>query len=311
MSETLIESIKMTDYLRVVDLDKKEALNQLKKNELEAVFVIKTGYERQIKRGGRNKLVEAYESDLSLAFIPIAETITSYIQQDAGRSKAFFEFIDLNTKYNQETTIDLNDYIQMSKEKEASENLLETSLVYSDEEIKTSEQSFVKPVSIWLISYILSVFMLFDWVIKESSKPIINRFTFLKLNYKRYLLYNLFIYSFLIFITSLISIFLLNINLSLLPLMTFHFSINSFIFLMSTRFKKTFTYYAFAIGSALVIMIVSVQFISINQFISDSILFDVLNPVTVMLQNKSYFGDLMITIFLLLIWYLRKARSNA
>src|SRR5699024_6726788 len=59
MSESLIESIKMTDYLRVVDLDKKEALNQLKKNELEAVFVIKSGYERQIKRGGRNKLVEA------------------------------------------------------------------------------------------------------------------------------------------------------------------------------------------------------------------------------------------------------------
>src|SRR5699024_180963 len=84
MSEALLESIKMTDYLRVVDLDKKEALSQLKKNELEAVFVIKSGYERQIKRGGRNKLVEAYESDLSLAFIPIAETLTSYIQQDAG-----------------------------------------------------------------------------------------------------------------------------------------------------------------------------------------------------------------------------------
>src|SRR5690625_5161656 len=184
---------EFTDYLRVVELDKKEALNQLKKNELEAVFVIKSGYERQIKRGGRNKLVEAYESDLSLAFIPIAETLTSYIQQDAGRSKAFFELTDLNTKYNQETTIDLNDYIQMSKEKEASENLLETSLVYSDEKIKTTDQSFVKPVSIWLISYVLSVFMLFDWVIKESSKPITNRFTFLKVNYKRYLLYNLFI----------------------------------------------------------------------------------------------------------------------
>src|SRR5690625_7371220 len=113
MSETLIESIKKTDYLRVVDLDKKEALNQLKKTELEAVFVIKTGNERQIKRGGRNKLVEAYESDLSLAFIPIAETVTSDIQQDAGRSKALFEFIALNTKYNKETTNALNYYIQL------------------------------------------------------------------------------------------------------------------------------------------------------------------------------------------------------
>src|SRR5699024_2312409 len=178
------------------------------KNELEAVFVIKSGYERQIKRGGRNKLVEAYESDLSLAFIPIAETLTSYIQQDAGRSKAFFELTDLYTKYNQETTIDINYYIHMSKVIEASETLLETSLVYSDEKIKTTDQSFVKPVSIWLISYVLSVFMLFDWIIKESSKPITNRFTFLKVNYKRYLLYNLFIYSFIIFITSFISLFI-------------------------------------------------------------------------------------------------------
>lgn len=311
MSEALLESIKMTDYLRVVDLDKKEALNQLKKNELEAVFVIKSDYERQIKRGGRNKLVEAYESDLSLAFIPIAETLTSYIQQDAGRSKAFFELTDLNTKYNQETTIDLNDYIQMSKEKEASENLLETSLVYSDEKIKTTDQSFVKPVSIWLISYVLSVFMLFDWIIKESSKPITNRFTFLKVNYKRYLLYNLFIYSFIIFITSFISLFILNINLSLLPLMTFQFSVNSIIFLIATRFRKTFTYYAFAIGSTLLIMVVSGLFIPVNQLLSNSMLFDLLNPFTLMLQNKSYFIGLMITILLLLIWSIRKEKSNA
>src|SRR5699024_10891458 len=150
--------------------------------------------------------------------------------------------------YNQETTIDLNDYIQMSKEKEASENLLETSLVYSDEEIKTSEQSFVKSVSIWLISYVLSVFMIFDWVIKESSKLITNLFTFLKVKYKRYLVYNLFNYSFIIFITSFISLFILNINLSLLPLMTFQFSVHSIIFVIATRFTKTFTYYAFAIG---------------------------------------------------------------
>src|SRR5699024_696828 len=262
-----------------------------------------------------NKLVEAYEADLSLAFTPIAETITSYIQQDAGRSKAFFELTDLNVKYNQETTIDLNDYIQMSKEKEASENLLETSLVYSDEEIKTSEQSFVKPLSIWLISYVLSVFILFDWIIKESSKPITNRFAFLKVNYKRYLLYNLFIYSLLILITSFISLFLLNINLLLftlmtfqffinnfifliyiflilftifislfllninlllLPLMTFQFSVNSFIFLMATRFRKTFTYYAFAIGSTLLIMVVSGLFLPINQLLSNSILFELL-----------------------------------
>src|SRR5699024_3799722 len=170
------------------------------------------------------------------------------------------------------------------------------------EKIKTTDQSFVKPVYIWLISYVLSVFMLFDWIIKESSKPITNLFTFLKVNYKGYLLINLFIYSLLIFITSLISLFLLYINLSLLPLMTFQFSINSFIFLMATRFKKTFTYYSFAIGSVLLIMVVSGLFIPINQLLSNSILFDLLNPFTLMLQNKSYFVGLMITILLLLIW---------
>src|SRR5699024_11026116 len=164
-------------------------------------------------------------------------------------------------------------------EKEASENLLETSLVYSDEKIKTTDQSFVKPVSIWLISYVLSVFMLFDWIIKESSKPITNRFTFLKVNYKRYLLYNLFIYSIII--------------------------------LIATRFRKQFNYYAFAIGSTLLIMVVSGLFIPINQLLSNSMLFDLLNPFTLMLQNKSYFIGLMITILLLLIWSIRKEKSTA
>src|SRR5699024_12018986 len=87
----------------------------------------------------------------------------------------------------------------------------------------------------------------------------------LPIYYKRYLLYNLFIYSFIIFITSFISLFILNINLSLLPLMTFQFSVNSIIFLIATRFRKTFTYYAFAIGSTLLIMVVSGLFIPVNQ----------------------------------------------
>src|SRR5690625_7396706 len=100
--------------------------------------------------------------------------------------------------------------------------------------------------------------MLFRSIIKESSKPISNRFTFLKVNYKRYLLYNLFIYSFIIFITSFISLFILYINLSLLPLMTFQFSVNSIIFLMSSRFIKLFNYYAFALVSTHLILFVCV-----------------------------------------------------
>src|SRR5699024_12356047 len=155
----------------------------VKKNEFESDFVIKTGYERQIISGGRNILVDAYESELSLAFIPIAETITSYIQQDAGRSKAFFEVTYLDTKYNQEATIDLNDYIQMSKEKEASENLLETSLDYSDEKIKTTDQSFVKPISIWLIRYVLYFFIIFVLILKETSRHIINIIIYLYVIY--------------------------------------------------------------------------------------------------------------------------------
>src|SRR5699024_8816370 len=144
-------------------------------------------------------------------------------------------------------------------------------------------------VSIWLISYVLSVFMLFDWIIKESAKRITNRFPFLKVYYERYVLYNLFIYSFIIYITSFIFLFILNINLSLLLLMTFQFSVINIIFLIDTRFRKEFSYYAFAIGSTLLIMVVSGLFIPMNQFLSISALFDLLNPFALMLQNKSYF----------------------
>src|SRR5690625_7726748 len=109
--------------------------------------------------------------------------------------------------------------------------------------------------------------MLFDWIIKESSKPVTNRFTFLKVNYKRYLLYNLFIYSFIIFITCFISLFILNINLSLLPLMTFQFSVFSIIFLIDTLFRKTFTCYAIAIGCTFLFMVVSCKIIAVHQIL--------------------------------------------
>src|SRR5699024_5427152 len=107
------------------------------------------------------------------------------------------------------------------------------------------------------------------------------------------------------------SLFILNINLSLLPLMTFQFSVNSIIFLMATRFRKKFTYYAFTIGSNLLIMVVSGLFIPILQLLYYSLLIDLLNPLSLMLQNKSYFIGLMITILLLLIWSIRKEKSNA
>lgn len=310
-SRALTEAIKTTDYLRVVDLEKEEALNQLKKNELEAVFVIKSGYERQIERGGRNRLIEAYEADLSLAFIPITETITSYIQQDAGRSKAYYELTNLNAEYNQETTIDLNEYIELSKEKEASENLLETSLVYNDSKMAETQESLVKPISVWLISYVLAAFLLFDWVIKESSSPIVKRFPFLKVSYKRYLLYNLFFYSVVMFMISLISLALLDIKISLLALIAFQFSVNGFIFLIATRFKEAFSYYAFAIGAVLLVTVVSGLFIPIDQLITSSVFVDLLNPFTLILQNRIYYLGIIITALLLFIWSIRKGQNNA
>lgn len=311
-SEALFETIKTTDYLRVVDVEETEALNQLKKNELDAVFVIKSGYERQIERGGRNKLVEAYESDLSLAFIPVTETITSYIQQDAGRSKAFYELSKLNTKYNKETKIDLNEYIKISKEKETSENLLETSLIYSNtnkEEI--AEDSLIKPVSIWLISYLLSVFLLFDWVIKESNNFVVNRFPFLRVSYKKYLLYNFVFYSVGVFIVSLISLAILDIKLSILALIAFQFSLNGLIFLISTRFKQTYSYYAFALGIVLLVTVISGLFIPINESISQSIYYDLFNPFSLILQERIFYLGVIITTLMLLIWWTRKEKKDA
>jgi len=310
-ARNLTEAIKTTDYLRVVDMDKIQALNQLKKNELEAVFVIKSGYERQIERGGRDKLVEAYESDLSFAFIPITETITSYIQQDASRSKAFYELTNLNAKYNQETPINLSEYIQLSKEKEASENLLETSLVYNDSNPTKTKESLIKPLSIWLISYVIAAFLLFDWVIKESTDQVVRRFPFLKVSYKRYLLYNLAFYNVVILIANLVSLTLLDIKIPLLALIAFQFTLNNFIFFIATRFKQTLTYYAFVIGVVLLVTVASGLFIPIDYLVSHLPFIDLLNPFSLMLQNKVYYLGVIISTLLLFIWSIRKGQSNA
>ena len=93
MATRLVDDIASTELLHIQFISLDEALHKLEQHELDSVFVIREGYEDHILANRRNQLIEAYSSNRSFAYRAVVETITSYAQQDAARSKAAFVII--------------------------------------------------------------------------------------------------------------------------------------------------------------------------------------------------------------------------
>ena len=305
LASDLYDSMSNTKYIRMVEATEAEALKKLKTNELDAVFIIKKGYGAQIEKGGRNRLVEAYESDLSFAFVLLTETITSFIQQDAGRSKAFYELSRLNQQFGHEINLDLPAYIELQKQKEAEQNLLTTSLVYSDtKEFNDEIIPFVNSLSIWMISAFLAVFMLLDWVIKENSVAIRQRFIFTKINYHVYLFAQLIIYTLLNLVIDIISLLILGMTINsafFISLIAFRIIINLFVFLIAYQFKQTYPYYALGIASVLIAVVLSGLFIPINySFI------DLINPFYALNEGRVAYVSLSLICLAFIFWLVKR-----
>lgn len=115
LSDNLVQRIMDTDYLQVNILDLPEATDLLEKHELDSVFVIKDGYEEDILDNRRSQLLEAYSSNRSFAYFAVVETISSYVQEEATRTKAATEIKDLYDKYGSSEEWDREEIFKTSK----------------------------------------------------------------------------------------------------------------------------------------------------------------------------------------------------
>ena len=127
MSAQLVEDIESTDLLHIQFMNLEEALHKLEQHELDSVFVIRDGYEDYILSNRRNQLIEAYSSNRSFAYQAVVETITSFAQQDAARSKAAFVIKQIYKDYGIGDEWNYQEIIVSSRDRQKNEALLKSS----------------------------------------------------------------------------------------------------------------------------------------------------------------------------------------
>lgn len=320
MALGLVDSIKQTPIIRVEQLSEDEALTQLEQHQLDSVFIIREGYDEQIKKGSRNRLIKSYRSDLSFAYSPIAEMVMSYVQQDTGRTKAVYTIQELSEQYaNTGKNWTWEEIVDKSKAVEAEENLLQTSFTFLNAQTEEDENRFVlfNPWGLWAVFSILSTFMVMDWIIRERRKSLSPRFFFMRIALKSYLLRNAMLYLLLFIIVDIITIAIIYksigeaVTLTLIfAVLSFRFTVLMGAFLLAIWINKLPVYYGFSFVLTLLIAIISGAILPTEGLISRYPLLQLGNPLAPFLSKEIGYGWNILFVILISIWFVRKEKRN-
>ena len=313
LSDALVQRIVDTDYLQINRLDLQEATDLLEKHELDSVFVIKEGYEEDILSNRRSHLLEAYSSNRSFAYFAVAESISSYVQEEATRTKAAFAIKDLYEKYGSSEKWNMQEIYETSKEKQDNKQLITTSFSFQWTPSKTANPStsLLSVWGIWAFFQTIATLFIFDWIVKANSKLIRVRWTFTKISLKTYIVWNLLFYTVFIYLIDIITVYVLYfLNLAspsvplFLALFGFRLTINILAVLLAKNFTNTFSYYISAVAISLILTICGGAFIPIDSIMRRWPWLEWFNPVYSLIHREIAFGFLsIIVIFLVLVLY--------
>lgn len=320
LATELYDSIKQTPLIRVYDLTEKEALHQLEKHELDSVFIIQDGYENQIRKGSRNRLITSYRSDLSFAYSPVKEVIVSYVQQDTGRSKAAYTVQELTQTYHSDQQWTWEEVVVKSKEIQTEENLLRTTFTFAN----ATDVSVVNQVAIWntwglwALFSLLATLLLFDWLIKENKLALLPRFAFIRFSFKNYLLQSLLFYTilFVLFDALAVGIFYFVLDEPIGwwlfgVLISYRITLNAGAFLLAICFKNLYLFYSISFSITLLFAITSGAVIPMEALANRFPWLELLNPLHPFLQKDIINLWLGASTIMIIIWYLKREESNA
>ena len=302
LSDNLVQRIMDTDYLQVNILDLPEAIDLLEKHELDSVFVIKDGYEEDILDNRRSQLLEAYSSNRSFAYFAVVETISSYVQEEATRTKAATEIKDLYDKYGSSEEWDREEIFKTSKEKQEEKQLITTSFSFQWTPTETASEStsLLSVWGIWAFFQIIATLFLFDWVVKANSKLIKVRWIFTKISLNSYISWNLLFYTILLFVMDVVTIYVLYLLDLASPsaqlffsLLGFRLTINILAALIAKNFTNSFYYYISTIAISLILTICGGAFIPIDSIISRWSWVESFSPVYSLLHGGFAYGFLI------------------
>lgn len=315
-AKELLKQVASTSFVHVYQLEKENARHQLKKHQLDSIFIIHDGYGEDIFHDNRNQLLTGYRSDLSFAYTPVKEMILSYIQQQTGRSKAVHTVQELTGQYASPKQWTRDEIVTKADEIQLEENLLTSSFSFG--KTASSPNNDTKLINIWGIwaSFtLLATLLLFDWIIHEKHASIRLRFAFMRWSLKHYLILNFMIYTTLCLIFDGITIvtfwLMLGERIPIWSWICFRLFLNMAIFLFSNLFKRSFHYYMTAFALTLIFAIGSGAIIPVNGIINRWPWITELNPIQPFLDGEYWNLSSLVILVLAFIWYCRKEEFYA
>lgn len=318
--EQLVADIASADLLYIHYLEKDVALHKLEQHELDSVFVIREGYADNILAGRRNQLIEAYSSNRSYAYQAVVETIASFAQQDASRSKAAFVIKQLFKDAQMEDEWSYIEIIDSSRKRQQNETLLQSSFTYFDKDSEVVEQSLlIVPVwGVWALFAMITVFFLFDWVLKENRLSMRSRWQFTSISFGQYAQGTFLLYTLLLFLVDLLaaiifsSLFDEKISVqAVIALVTFRLTINLLAFLLASVSKQAFMYYVSGVAIALLLTVVGGAIIPLEGLTRKWSWLEALSPVHALLDGMIPVVWLTVLIVLFILWLWKGGKSYA
>ncbi|WP_079708987.1 ABC transporter permease [Paraliobacillus ryukyuensis] len=321
MANDLVQAIYDTELIRVHQMEREQALTELEQHELDSVFVIEQGYMDKIKTNNRKKVITAYVSDMSIAYTPVKESIASYVQQDAGASRAAYTLDAMAIHYNTKPTWTWNEIVATSNQIKQEEALLDIDFSFNQQEKQHQENkalSLWNVWGIWSVFAFLTTFFLFDWVIKEKQSAIKVRLSLLPISFKGYLVRNGLLYGGLLLLSDLINMSLLSMytgqtidSNQVLAIIVFRFTICLGAFLIAQCFQTSFYYYVSVLPLTLIMAVIGGAIIPIDGLPNKWAWISYFSPMQQLVKGDSLNVWSIILLVVFFIWYWGKGEKHA
>ncbi len=316
--QELTDSMENLPLIEVNYISYHEAIHRLENHQVDSVFEFPAEYDEAILHNDRRGIVSHFTSNMSLAAIPVKESVVSFIQEQLNRSKAAIAVEDLFETHNL-TPPPKEDVKQTSKEIQESERLIETTFSTAGKQGNSNETSaIISVLDVWIVVVLFSTMMIFEWVVQERNHPAFGRIPFTAYHPKQYILSQVCIYigMFLVidFVTFSVLVYGMDQTISLSMLIAclmFRITTVLGVFLLTLLFKQRFSYVLGALIVCVVLIGTSGMILPIEGIIRHFPLFASLHPLQPMMHGEIGLTWLLISMGLCFLWLFKKENIHA
>jgi ABC-2 type transport system permease protein len=305
LTDELLNKLSQSDYIHIQQYGQSEALQLLKRHELDSVFVIRKNYEKKIY-ANEKRLIKGYYTDRSYAYTATLELVSSYAQEQASRGKLLTEIEHLLTKYDRMDLWNEQEIIHESIERQENSDLIRIDFQLIDTN-KVTSNMILPPIhwTIWSLLTMLATFFLFDWVVKERQPHLAVRWALGNLSFRSYAMWQFLFYTVVLVILDFIMLLYfkeLDFNM-ILSMLSFRFIVNTSAFLCAHITTKRPTYYLISLCITLVFSILGGGFIPLDGLFAKLPYLSSFHPVYAFLHEQVALPIILLLLLVVLLYF--------